>query len=373
MKRHSKKNIIVLFFILFAAIIFIVFFKNNSNKKTSNKKEATKLKEVKNEITAIKSSTIFFPYWSLTSDKSKLKEYDNLIYFGIVPSTDGINKQEAGYYGVEDFLSLIPSGKKKLLTLRMMDDDANDFILNNSEIQKKIIQETLETVEQNSFDGVVLDLEFFSLFNTDLTVQINKFVQQFYSETKKNYRQFFLTVYGDTFYRKRPFDVRVLAKNSDGIMIMAYDFHKSRGEPGPNFPLDAGLKYGYDFKTMISDFAQVVPKEKLTVVFGMFGYEWLVDEKKRPITQAKALTLNQIREKFLKKCDFKNCLIKRDKSSKETEINYIVSSPTPDEQNIYRIDYHIVWFEDEESIKAKTDYLMEKGISAISYWAYGYF
>ncbi|MBI4226036.1 hypothetical protein HY612_02885, partial [Candidatus Roizmanbacteria bacterium] len=102
-------------------------------------------------------------------------------------------------------------------------------------------------------------------------------------------------------------------------------------------------------------------------------YDWLVDEKKRPFSQAKALTLNQIREKFLQKCEFKNCVIKRDKYSHETEINYIISSPTPDEQLIYRIDYHIVWFEDEESVKSKTEYLTEKGISSISYWAHGYF
>jgi len=83
--------------------------------------------------------------------------------------------------------------------------------------------------------------------------------------------------------------------------------------------------------------------------------------------------INEIKKKFIEKCGFKNCVIKRDAISKETEINYIISSPTPDEQNIFRIDYHIVWFEDEESVKVKTEYLKEQGIGSVSYWASGYF
>ena len=34
---------------------------------------------------------------------------------------------------------------------------------------------------------------------------------------------------------------------------------------------------------------------------------------------------------------------------------------------------HVIFFEDEESAQVKTDYLKEKGIGSISYWAWGYF
>ncbi|OGK08452.1 hypothetical protein A2767_00815 [Candidatus Roizmanbacteria bacterium RIFCSPHIGHO2_01_FULL_35_10] len=345
----------------------------------------TQAKKQSNKV-AVKSRSIFVPSWSLKSENKELSNYDELIYFGITPDYLGINKNETGYYGIPIFLKLA-EGKKKLITLRMIDDDLNYFILGNKQLQKKIIQQTLEIVEQNKFDGVVLDLEISGLYSQDLTNQINNFAQLFYSEVNKNYRQFYLAIYGDNFFRKRPFDLSVLTRNSDGIMIMAYDFHKSRGEPGPNFPYDSGVRYQYNFKKMISDFSKVVAKEKITVIFGMFGYDWLVDEKKRPIRQAEALSLNQIAEKFfgtsLKrssqtyttdvKCYWQDCVIKRDLISKETEINYVVSAEKPDDQDIYRIDYHIVWFEDEESVKIKTDYLREQGISNISYWANGYF
>lgn len=347
-----------------------IYLRQNKSRVIPEKKVTPTAKEISKIIKTSKS--IFVPYWSLGSENLDFSEYDSLIYFGIAPNYEGINTQEVGYNGLPTFIK-ISEGKKKFLTLRMIDDEVNTFVLENDTVQKKIIAETLGILEENKFDGVVLDLEISNSLNKDISIQINNFVQQFYSEANKNYRKFYVTIYGDSFYRNRPYDIKVLTKNSDGIMIMAYDFHKSRGEPGPNFPYEAGAKYQYDFKTMISDFIKLVPEEKLTVVFGMFGYDWLVDEKKRPIRQAQALSLNEIRKKFIDKCEFKNCVIKRDNISRETEINYIISSPTPDEQDIYRIDYHIVWFEDAESVKSKIEYLLEQGISSFSYWAYGYF
>jgi spore germination protein YaaH len=133
---------------------------------------------------------------------------------------------------------------------------------------------------------------------------------------------------------------------------------------------------------MIDDFLRFVPAEKLTVIFGMYGYDWRVDEKKRPITSAKALTLAEIKNKFLNnendeeqkfKCRLKNCIIRRDSLAKEMEINYTISAEEPDAEGIYRIDYHIVWYEDEESVATKMKFLEEKGIGSIAYWAYKYF
>ena len=117
----------------------------------------TQAKKQSNKV-AVKSRSIFVPSWSLKSENKELSNYDELIYFGITPDYLGINKNETGYYGIPIFLKLA-EGKKKLITLRMIDDDLNYFILGNKQLQKKIIQQTLEIVEQNKFDGVVLDLD----------------------------------------------------------------------------------------------------------------------------------------------------------------------------------------------------------------------
>jgi len=102
----------------------------------------------------------------------------------------------------------------------------------------------------------------------------------------------------------------------------------------------------------------------------MYGYDWSVDEKKRPIKPARALTLSELRKNFIEKCEWKDCIVKRDDTSAEMEVNYVESVKSGDE---YVMNLHIVWFEDEESVRRKTEYLNSKGIGSIAYWAYGYF
>ena len=82
-------------------------------------------------------------------------------------------------------------------------------------------------------------------------------------------------------------------------MIMAYDFHKVKGNPGPNFPLNGKETYGYDLQKMTDDFLQFVPPEKLTIIFGLFGYDWVIDDKNNALQSGEALSYLQIKQKFL--------------------------------------------------------------------------
>lgn len=329
--------------------------------------------------------TIFIPDWqlgqfeSLEVSQSQLNQYQRLIYFG-------------SQKGLEKFTVLARSfqnGKREVwftLKITQLPDEKNQFLVQNA----------VEIVKNYNLQGVALDLEINGLPTDDLVKQINNFVEDFRNRLRVENFKLAVVLYGDTFYRKRPYDVKFLSKNADEVMVMAYDFHKSRGEPGPNFPFDKNTNkyksemnsrgYNYSFKEMIQDFLAVVPKEKLTIIFGMYGYNWQVDEKKRPISQAKALTLKEIKKKFIVEpslqrprkdgaiaCRLENCLIKQDEASKEMEINYVISSAQPDEEGIYRLEYHIVWFESEASVKIKSDFLKKKGIGSVAFWAWGYF
>jgi spore germination protein YaaH len=210
--------------------------------------------------------------------------------------------------------------------------------------------------------GIILDLEIAAIPFDSLTQAISKFSKSFYTAAKKSNLKYSIAIYGDTFYRARPYDVKILAQNADTIMIMAYDLHKAKSNPGPNFPLHGREKFGYDFTAMTDDFLKVVPSNKITVIFGSFGYDWQVDQSQTAQAQAQALTYSQIKQKFLNQCSFKNCKITRDRQASETRITY-----EEDNKN------HVIWFEDPQSIKQKQNYLKQKGITSFSYWAYSYF
>lgn len=370
-----KKVFLILIF-LASAVLSYRYFSTKVNPATEIESGSTKMTPQVNftSDTSIKDKLLFVPSWSLGSKTIDAADYTRLAYFGITVNSNGIDENDKGYKNIDNFIAYTSSSAKRYITLEMLDEEINTKILNSESLENKIINDTLAIVGQKKFDGVVLDMEMNDLLNTNVTSKINNFVQNFYTSARQNYIHFSLAIYGDVYYRKRPFDLSFLAKNSDEILIMAYNLHKSRGEPGPNFPLSGKTVYGYDLKQMLSDFLTSVPKDKLTVVFGMFGYDWSVDEKQRNIKPAEAISLNEIKKKFdieeKGSCTWKNCLVKRDDLSKETEIDYVISEVKDSYGYLY---YHIVWFEDEASVKAKEDFLIEQGIEHIGYWAYGYY
>jgi len=358
--------------------VFLVFFpkvKKHEEKimpiaKTENSKQENK--------TFKKISSIFVPYWADITDLTKESdEYDRYIYFGLETTADyGLRIKDQSHF---DKFNKDVSNKDKWMTVIMTNTDVNIEVLKNKKSWEKIFNQAITHAEENKFNGIVMDLEMSVLPFENVVQDINNFIKEFSTKIHEKNIKLALIIYGDTFYRKRPYDLFSLNKYCDEIMVMAYDFHKSRGEPGPNFPFDRrssnegdsnSQQYDYDFKTMIKDFLRFIPPEKLTVVFGMYGYDWQVDEKKRPSIQAKTLTFNEIKEEFLNKCKWESCVIRRDDISKETEIDYINSKI---ENNVGLINYHIVWFEDEKSAAIKQKYLLEKGIGSVGYWAWGYF
>lgn len=140
---------------------------------------------------------------------------------------------------------------------------------------------------------------------------------------------------------------------------MAYDLQKSYGEPGPNFSYEDKNKYGYDFKKMVEDFKGKAESEKITVILGMYGYDWTLNPQGTPLKQAKAITVNQINILKAQSSNLKTTTL----SSKEKKLEYVDGEGQK----------HILWYEDEESAETKINHLKEQGIGSVSYWAWGYF
>ncbi|HUQ85594.1 MAG TPA: glycosyl hydrolase family 18 protein [Candidatus Limnocylindrales bacterium] len=322
----------------------------------------TSIKNVKGVRSADIKKSIFVPYWGLNGEDIEDK-YDSYLYFGVVPTRSGINKKEAGYIGIDKFLKVTPKSSEKKLVIRMLDPDITFPVLKDTAAQKVVIRDSLRIAIEHGFSGVVLDLEVSAVPFDSLIKQINEFSKLFYEESKDKDLGFAIMFYGDTFYRIRPFDIKALSANADEFLIMSYDFSKSRGNPGPNFPLRGKEVYGYDMTTMIDDFSRYLPDEKTTIVFGLYGYDWEVDDKGNAVGTGEAKSYQKISKEFLGKCEYKECSVKSKNDSRETEIRYT------DSEN----KKHIVWFEDMESVSAKQNFLKAKGISNFSFWAYSYF
>ncbi|HRN70724.1 MAG TPA: glycosyl hydrolase family 18 protein [Candidatus Woesebacteria bacterium] len=306
------------------------------------------------------TQSVFVPYWNIRN-MSALSKYDSVIYFGISVNEDGVNKEEQGFANIQSFINT-NSVSTNYLTVRMLNTETNLKILEDKQAQQKVIADVISVTKEYGFDGVVLDLELSVIPFTDVKDNISMLMASFSEELQKEDLYFAVTLYGDTYYRSRPYDVKKIGNYADEVLIMAYDFHKSRGEPGPNFPFSGQKKYGYDFQQMIIDFSHDVSVKKLTVIFGKFGYDWTLGSQGMPLTGATAFTSAEAEDGFVSNCSYNKCTVSRDSESKEMKGSYV-------DKEGYK---HAIWFEDEESVKVKTEYLKEQGIGSISYWTWGY-
>lgn len=364
-----QKIIVLIGGIFIVVLVYFSLFSKNEIKivsptsQTSITSVPTKPKEMKSSISPKPTTSLFVPYWSFGTRKIDGKGYDRLLYFGISVNEEGIDTEDAGYQKLNLFLKLTDANKEQFLVIRMINSATNSKVLSNRELQAKIITESVELAKANGFNGIVLDFEMSALAFESVVKSITEFYQLFYNEVKDNDLQFLITLFGDTFYLARPYDVTSISNNSDEVLIMAYDFHKARGNPGPNFPLNGRKKYGYDFAQMILDFSKAVPQEKLAIVFGLFGYDWMVNDKNEASQSATPLSFFQIKDRFLDSCSFVECSFNRDLESAETEVRY------KDFDGVQ----HSVWFEDMESLEKKKMFLKGKGIESIGFWTYSYF
>ncbi|MCX6732637.1 MAG: glycosyl hydrolase family 18 protein [Candidatus Roizmanbacteria bacterium] len=307
------------------------------------------------QSTTLKKS-IFVPYWSsLSNDKGA--NFDSYYYFGIAPTKDGSIENEIGLQN-KTIVDEVPEKQKKLV-VRMLDSAVNGALLSEKSAQNTFISQTKEILSKNAFSGLVLDMEVPFTLQANKKEQITKFVQLICTSVKTDYKTCDVLVYGDFSYRNRPYDLQALSKVSDTILLMAYDLNKPGGEPGPNFNFEEKQKYGYDFKTMVQDVLVLVPKEKIEVVFGMYGYDWTLNDQGAPLKSAKALSVSQIKT-FV--ANHSNLNFTQNEA-KEKKIEYT------DEEG----RKHVLWYEDEESAAVKTTYLIEQGIGRVSFWAQSYF
>ena len=352
-------------FVLLSAIIFLAagkFFISGKPSTILKKIEPTAQKYQNQGPVLQAQQSIFVPYWTLVRNEKIDGDYDSLIYFGVTPNDTGIDTEDDGYNNISLFLSAAES-QQKILAITMIDKEFNSGVLRNPSLQQKIIQQSIEIAKEKGFDGVLLDYESSALAFDTVVNRISTFSNNFYKSAHAQHLSYDVALYGDTFFRSRPYNVKDIAQHSDRIFIMAYDFHKANGSPGPNFPLNGKNTYGYDFTSLITDFTDEVRPDKLSVVFGMFGYDWQVNSKGEAEDTGVSVSDNNAQKRFISHCDFSRCKVTHDSVSAETKVIY------RDSDN----QAHEVWFENQNSVAKKKQYLQSLGISSVSYWAYSYF
>ena len=147
-------------------------------------------------------------------------------------------------------------------TQNLWDTNGLFQIISNERKRAYLIAELSSFASENGFEGINIDFEeldektypYYLIFLEELT-----------SELHKNGK----TVSVNIPLSNDLFDLREIGDRVDLIFLMAYDEHWSSAEPGPIASQDW-------FTDGIMNAVTEVPKEKLVVTLGNYGYDWTI-------------------------------------------------------------------------------------------------
>ena len=156
--------------------------------------------------------------------------------------------------------------------------------------------------------------------------------------------------------------LKLIAANSDGVVLMNYDQHEAASEPGP-------IAAQSWFVGNLTRVLKSVPKEKLICALGNYGYDWTLSippEPKRGHKAAKPEVLNT--------ADFPVSDAWQRAADADADLNLDYDSLNPhfdyiDEDNNER---HVVWFLDGVTLLNEMRAARQMGLQTFALWRLGY-
>lgn len=198
------------------------------------------------------------------------------------------------------------------------------------------IQNLLEYVRTNKFDGINIDFE-----EIDPNEKAN--FTRFIEKVSEAFHQHGLTVTVDVPPKNDSFDYAALATNVDRVIVMLYDQHTSMNKPGP-------VASSVWVKESLNQLP--IPSQKLIAGLGSYGYDW-EEGSNRP---AAAKTFGDIMNLGIGT----NLQIHWNQQAGNPYLRY-----QKDGKN------HIVWFLDAATFYNQMKLAMDTGSKGIAVWRLG--
>lgn len=322
----------------------------------------------------------YLPWWSVDDiDYLQLDKLTDIAYFGVYLNSDGSFKKvidgginEPGYsrwVNSPKLKEFIQKAKKYnvnvSLTLVAHEDDVMDRFLECRECWRTVSKNLKAEMDKQGVTGLNLNFEYGGQTATLKADQYVEFVDFINKEMDKYYGNSFVvtSAFADSYkgYRVSS-NIEGLAKVSDGIFIMGYDFHRPQSaNAGPVAPRDG-------IEETVNQFLQYSPPEKIILGLPYYGYNWVVesaDNRSNRLegndsigysqTQIYASIVNMIAE--LKP------QVSWDSRGQTPYFSYI----SPETGSTRQIHY-----ENKESLRIKYIMSKEKNLQGVGIWALGY-
>jgi len=202
-----------------------------------------------------------------------------------------------------------------------------------------------------AYHGLSLDIE--SLDDDGFDAYLD-FIRELYTEMHARN----LRLYVNTAASTEDDDLKQLADNSDGVILMNYDEHEANSDPGPV----ASQQWFVDnLRRAIKD----VPREKLICAVGNYGYDWTLSIPDKKNKNARPQVLNtedlQVNEAWQRAADA-DADLDLDYNTLNPHFEYI------DEDSNQR---HVVWFLDGVTLMNEMRAARALGLQTFALWRLG--
>lgn len=227
-------------------------------------------------------------------------------------------------------------------------NDLADVMLNDQELQSKLIEEIVLTVQEKGYAGVDVDFEF--IYPKDRVAYV-EFIKNLTDALNSLGLEVFVALAPKT-YSEQPgllyeaHDYAALGAVSDAVLLMTYEWGYTYGPPMAVAPLN-------NVREVLDYGVTQIPPNKIFMGIPNYGYDWTLpyvrnESRARNISNTEAVEI-AVRV---------GAEIMFDEEAQSPFFEYT------DEMG----NDHIVWFEDARSIDAKMRLVDEYGLRGAGYW-----
>ena len=244
-------------------------------------------------------------------------------------------------------------GVKPLMTLSSIDDDGifspqlSDNLLNNIEMQQKLMSQVLNTLQSKQYSGVVVDFERIFPQNRDTYTNFIRNIRKFLNDNGYIlYVALAPKISAEQFgFLYTAHDYQGLGEASDGVIIMTYEWGYIYSQP-------MAVASIQKVEEVVRYAVSSIPENKIFLGMPNYGYDWTLpfDEK-----TSRARVIGN--EEAIQIAITQNAMISFDEESQSPYFRYYVGDKE-----------HEVWFQDARSSNAKFDLVKKYNLAGVSYW-----
>lgn len=291
----------------------------------------------------------YYAWWSGTVHDLPWDRLTHVAIFDVKLESDGSLSETQNWTSVAaDAVSLAePYGVKVHLTVTAFSGSIMNAVLSDPARRQATIDALVELVDAHGAHGVAVDFEGMLAQNRAHLVQ---FVESLAARVDE------VTVATPAVDWNGAYDYAGLAKASDGLFIMGYDYHYRGGDPGPVAPLRGGSPWGmYGLEWSIEDHLDRAPASRVILGLPLYGYSWPTTGTQIP--GASTGTADSV--------VFANAVGEATNFGREwnatTHTPYYFPSSTRQ-----------TWYDDTESLEAKILLALDHELLGIGFWAVNY-